>query len=78
MPARPFRPLGLATLLIGTLSLGPAPLSAQYFGRNKVQYEVFKFSVLKTGHFDVYYYPAEEEAAQAAGRMVRETMAAAG
>ena len=42
---------GPALLLLGT----PAALSAQYFGRNKVEYDSFKFSVLKTervvGHF---------------------------
>jgi Tol biopolymer transport system component len=60
---------GLALLLVGVLALGASPLSAQYFGRNKVHYDAFKFSVLKTGHFDVYFYPAEQEAAQAVGRM---------
>ncbi len=42
---------------------------AQYFGRNKVQYESFDFRVLKTEHFDVYFYPPEREAATHAGRM---------
>jgi WD40 repeat protein len=60
---------GSALLLVGAFALGGAPLAAQYFGRNKVQYEAFKFSVLKTEHFDVYFYPAEQEAAQGVGRM---------
>jgi Tol biopolymer transport system component len=42
---------------------------AQYFGRNKVQYENFKFQILKTDHFDIYFYPEEKEAAAQAGRM---------
>ena len=45
------------------------PLQAQYFGRNKVQYHSFNFDVLKTEHFDVYFYPAERDAAGIAGRM---------
>ena len=45
----------------------PCRLSAQYFGRNKVQYEHFDFKVLATEHFDIYYYP-EEEAAVATRR----------
>ncbi|MEO8089238.1 MAG: BamA/TamA family outer membrane protein [Gemmatimonadales bacterium] len=45
------------------------PLHAQYFGRNKVQYDNFDFKVLKTQHFDVYFYPPEEAAAGQAGRM---------
>ena len=43
---------------------------AQYFGRNKVQYERFKFEVLRTQHFDVHYYEAEKPAAQDAARML--------
>jgi hypothetical protein len=51
------------------LAASASPLSAQYFGRNKVQYEDLHFKVLKTEHFDVYYYPDEAAAAQQAGRM---------
>ena len=43
--------------------------SAQYFGQNKVQYEQFDFKVLKTEHFDIYYYPEEGPAVQLAARM---------
>ncbi len=46
-----------------------SPATAQYFGRNKVQYETFKFQVLRTAHFDVYFYPEEREAARHAARM---------
>jgi Tol biopolymer transport system component len=42
---------------------------AQYFGRNKVQYESFDFEVLKTDHFDIYYYPEEELAIEYAALM---------
>lgn len=42
---------------------------AQYFGRNKVHYERFDFRVLRTEHFDIYYYPAEEAAMRHAARM---------
>ncbi len=36
----------------------PQIISAQYyfFGRNKVQYEKFNWKVLKTEHFNIYYY----------------------
>jgi len=46
-----------------------APVEAQYFGRNKVQYDKFDFRVLQTEHFDVHYYPREQTAAEAAARM---------
>src|SRR4051794_30597836 len=42
---------------------------AQYFGRNKVRYKAFGFEVLKTDHFDIYFYPAEGPAAHLAARM---------
>ena len=60
----------LTVLLAVLISLGIAvPSSAQYFGRNKVQYERFDFKVLTTEHFDIYYYPEEEEAVKLAARM---------
>jgi Tol biopolymer transport system component len=57
-------------LLLLSLALATAsPLQGQYFGRNKVQYEKFDFRVLKTEHFDIYFYPGEQEAATQAARM---------
>src|SRR5919106_6303409 len=58
-----------ATVLAAVL-LCPAQIAgAQYFGRNKVQYERFEFKVLETAHFRVYFYPAERDAAEQAARM---------
>ena len=57
--------LGLALLALG----GVQTASAQYFGRNKVQYETFNFKILRTQHFDLYFYPAESLAVRDAGRM---------
>ncbi|HSK19840.1 MAG TPA: BamA/TamA family outer membrane protein [Longimicrobiales bacterium] len=48
---------------------------AQYFGRNKVQYRAFDFQIIRTEHFDVYYYPQEREAALDAARMVERSYA---
>jgi len=45
------------------------PASGQYFGRNKVQYDTFDFKVMSTRHFDIYFYPEEEEMAQHAARI---------
>jgi Tol biopolymer transport system component len=60
-----------ATLACCLLLLLPATALAQggYFGRNKVQYRSFDFQVLKTEHFDVYFYPEEEQAARMTARM---------
>jgi WD40-like Beta Propeller Repeat len=49
--------------------LAPAGAEAQYFGRNKVQYRDFKFEVLKTEHFDIYFYAEERDAAAEVGRL---------
>src|SRR5919112_3482909 len=49
--------------------LAPGLLSAQYFGRNKVQYSSFDFKVIQTEHFDVYYYEQERVASMDAARM---------
>ena len=57
------------TLLLGAALCFAAPAQAQYFGRNSVQYSTFKFKVLKTQHFDVYFYDKEADAATQAARM---------
>ncbi|HZG44605.1 MAG TPA: hypothetical protein VEY93_16755, partial [Longimicrobium sp.] len=59
----------LLALCAGTTALASAPAQAQYFGRNKVQYRTFDFRILRTTHFDIYYYPEEEQAARDVGRM---------
>lgn len=59
----------VTTLMILSVGIFFSPLEAQYFGRNKVQYERFDFKVLKTKHFDVYFYTEEEEAAKMAARL---------
>jgi Tol biopolymer transport system component len=71
MSASTRRSARLAVLAAGLLGLAaaPRPLAAQYFGRNQVQYQTFDFRVLKTPHFDVYYYPEEEASSRDAGRM---------
>jgi len=55
--------LSLLVLFIGTAA------NAQYFGRNKVQWQHFDFKVLKTEHFDIYYYDREADVANDIGRM---------
>ncbi len=60
--------LGAAVVVLA-LSARPPVAEAQYFGRNKVQYHDFDFKVLKTRHFDIYYYPEEQPAIEQAGRL---------
>src|SRR5262245_3761588 len=46
-----------------------SPASAQYFGQNKVQYKKLDFQVLKTEHFDIYYYSEERDGIDIAARL---------
>jgi WD40 repeat protein len=55
--------------LLALTAVAPATLAAQYFGRNKVQYESFDFRISHTDHFDIYWYPAESLATADAARM---------
>lgn len=43
-----------------------------FFGRNKVQYEKFDWKVLKTDHFDIYYYNETEQIAEIGGYFAEE------
>ncbi len=46
--------LSLSSLLL--LVLWSLPIQAQYFGRNKPNYESFDFKVLQTPNFEIYHY----------------------
>ncbi|MEM1042340.1 MAG: peptidase S9 [Bacteroidota bacterium] len=73
MNASALRLAGLRSLTLFAVALFlAAPVqqaAAQYFGRNKVQYDDFDFRVLETEHFDIYYYPEEEQGVRDAARM---------
>ena len=49
--------------------VAPLPVSGQHFGRNKVQYEDFDFRVLNLPHWDLYYYPTQEQSIIDVARM---------
>jgi len=63
------RPARIPLLLVALSFLLPLPADAQYFGRNKVQYDDFDFEVLRTEHFDIHYYSEQEESIQDVARM---------
>jgi Tol biopolymer transport system component len=56
-------------LLCVGLSITLQPAFGQYFGRNKVQYEKFDYQVLKTEHFDIFFYSEEEQAVRLAAQL---------
>ncbi|HEY9448552.1 MAG TPA: hypothetical protein VIQ60_02325 [Gemmatimonadaceae bacterium] len=62
--------LAIAVVVAGAaISTTAGSAAAQYFGRNKVQYQSFDFRAMHTAHFDLYYYPAESLAVADAARM---------
>ena len=61
---------GVRTLGVALFAAALAPsASAQYFGQNQMQYRNFDFKVLKTEHFDIYYYPEERQNVEEVARM---------
>src|SRR5206468_8753870 len=58
-----------SALLLAWSIFAPAPASAQYFGRNKVQYKKLNFQILKTEHFDIYFYPEERDGIEISARL---------
>jgi len=54
---------------LGLLLSLPLPASAQYFGRNKVQYENRDFLELSTQNWTIYFYAEEAEAIEDIARM---------
>ena len=61
----------LCLLLLCAALAGPEPGTGQMyqFGKNKVQYDQFDWQKMETPHFDVYFYPEEQELATYAARM---------
>jgi Tol biopolymer transport system component len=54
----------LPYFLLSFLFAESASAQFYYFGRNKVQYTNFDWHVLKTEHFDIYYYPEMKDLAE--------------
>ena len=59
----------LGGLVAVLLMCGAAQATGQYFGQNKVQYRNFEWQVIRTEHFEVYFYERERAAAVDAARM---------
>lgn len=68
MPRLGFLLPRLAALLLVAALVAPVA-EAQYFGRNQVRYDNFRFRVLETEHFDLYHYDGMETVARDVGRM---------
>lgn len=58
--------LGVGFLVWGMLFSPATNAQTVPFGKNKIQYEEFKWRILPGEHIDVYYYPEEEDVARLA------------
>ena len=58
----------LAAAVLALTCVSQSTASAQYFGRNKVHYKKLDFQIMKTEHFDIYFYPSEQEGVEIAAR----------
>jgi len=67
--ALPGAPLLAAAGALGLLLTLPVPALAQYFGRNKVQYENRDFLVLTSENWNIHFYAEESEAVEDIARM---------
>ncbi|MCD6118035.1 PD40 domain-containing protein [bacterium] len=56
--------LGKTVFVVMLFILSGSSTAQYYFGRNKIQYNSFKWQILKTEHFDIYYYPEMESLAE--------------
>ena len=69
-----FRNLNRIFFIVFVLLLYFGETQAQYyFGRNKVQYNNFTWYILKTEHFDIYFYPEMRELAEIGAASAEET-----
>jgi hypothetical protein len=67
----------ILALLIASVFYSPSTVVAQgfHFGRNKIQYTSFEWQVLKTSHFDIYYYPEMQDLAEKGAQFAEESYA---
>ena len=69
------RPITPCLMLFLAFGIGlHQPLKAQYyFGRNKIQYNRFQWQVLKTQHFDIYFYTGMDSLAEIGAHYAEES-----
>jgi Tol biopolymer transport system component len=63
----------LPHILLSFFLVESASAQFYYFGRNKVQYTDFDWHVLKTEHFDIYYYPEMKDLTERGAAYAEET-----
>lgn len=67
--SRVARLVAVPILVLCALSRAGVSAEAQQFGGNRVRHQTFDFRVLRTEHFEIYYYEETTEAVRLAARM---------
>jgi Tol biopolymer transport system component len=65
----PIKIVVAAGLTMAALVFLCLPVAGQFYGRNKVQYNRFDFKIMKTRHFDIYFYMEDQDTIKQAGVM---------
>jgi Tol biopolymer transport system component len=75
--SRASRPIAWLLVILAVFGAStPRRAAAQnYFGQNQVQYDVFRWQILETEHFLIYFYPEERTAVTDAARMAERAYA---
>ncbi len=60
-------------LLLITIPVNLVFAQGYYFGRNKVQYTKFNWQILKTEHFDIYFYPEMKDIAEKGAKFAEDS-----
>ena len=64
-----FKKAALFFVILFAASSGHAQIIIPYYGKNNVKYDTFKWKTYKTSHFEIFFYPQEEEHLQRVASM---------
>ena len=53
----------MLAVVAGLLGLAPSVAHAQYFGQNKIQYDLYRWRSITSDHFEVYFYAGSDSLA---------------
>jgi Tol biopolymer transport system component len=67
--------LAVAALAVVWVGLWAVPAGAQYFGQNKIQYDLYRWRSISSDHFEVYFYDGSDSLAMRALDLAEKTNA---
>ena len=64
-----------AALAAALTLVAAGPAGAQYFGKNKIQYELYDWRSISSDHFEVYFYAGSDSLAMRTLDLAEKTQA---